>query len=274
MSGEPAYQQITSERHGSVLLLTLNRPDRLNAWTAQMSAELADAIGRANDDPALGAVVVTGAGRGFCAGADIGATFGGNLDGPQTPGREGASEAAPAPERVDWVSFCRSSKPLVAAINGPAIGVGLTMVLPFDRLVAARGAKLSCRFVKMGLVPELASSHFLVARCGWGAASWLALSGETVLGEEAARLGLVDRVVDDADVLEAAMADARLLAANPSPQLRMIKELLTANASEGDLAAVQRRELAALREAYGTAEHREAVRAFLEKRPPDFQRAT
>jgi enoyl-CoA hydratase/carnithine racemase len=273
MSGEPAYQQITSERHGPVLLLTLHRPDRLNAWTAQMSAELTDAIGRANDDPSLGAVVVTGAGRGFCAGADIGATFGGNLEAPQTPGREGTAAEGEAPERVDWVSFCRSSKPLVAAINGPAIGVGLTMVLPFDRLVAGRGAKLSCRFVKMGLVPELASSHFLVARCGWGAASWLAMSGETVLGEEAARLGLVDRVVDDADVLEAAMADARLLAANPSPQLRMIKELLTANASEADLAAVQRRELSSLREAYATAEHREAVRAFLEKRPPDFQRA-
>ena len=90
--------------------------------------------------------------------------------------------------------MCRASKPLLAAINGPAIGVGLTMVLPFDQILAAEGAKLSARFVKMGLVPELASSHFLVARCGFGNASWLALSGTTVLAEEAARLGLVDVV--------------------------------------------------------------------------------
>ncbi len=201
-----------------------------------------------------------------------GPTFGRNLETDGAPAERPAAPATPQ-RRVEWVSFCRESKPLVAAINGPGHRVGLTMVLPFDRLIAARGAKLSCRFVKMGLVPELASSHFLVARCGWGAASWLALSGETVLGEEAQRLGLVDRVVDDADVVTAALADAELLAGNPPPQLRMIKELLTANASEADLSAVQRRELESLQVAYGTAEHREAVRAFLEKRPPDFRSA-
>ena len=125
----------------------------------------------------------------------------------------------------------------------------------------------------MGLVPELASSHFLVARCGWGAASWLALSGTTIQGEEAERLGLVDRVVDDDQVVEEAVADAATLAANPAPQLRMIKELLTANATDGDFARVQRRELEALEVAYTTPEHREAVQAFMEKRSPDFTAA-
>jgi enoyl-CoA hydratase/carnithine racemase len=141
-----------------------------------MSAELVDAITKANDDDSVGAVVVTGAGRGFCAGADIGGQFAARLD--DQPANDTPPAEAP---RVDWVQFCRDSKPLVAAINGPCIGVGLTMVLPFDQLVAADSAKLSARFVKMGLVPELASSHFLVARCGWGAASWLALSGTTIL---------------------------------------------------------------------------------------------
>ena len=109
-------------------------------------------------------------------------------DGRDRPSRAGAER----PD--DWVRLCRESKPLVAAINGAAIGVGLTLVLPFDQLVAAEGAKLSARFVKMGLVPELASSHWLVTRCGFGAASWLALSGATVIAEEARELGLVDRV--------------------------------------------------------------------------------
>jgi len=260
------YEQILAEPRDGVLVLTLNRPERLNAWTPQMMAELTDAITAANDDGGIGAIVVTGAGRGFCAGADIGGQFASRLerDDQQKP-------AAPAERRAtDWVGLCRTSKPLVAAINGPAIGVGLTMVLPFDQLVAAAGAKLSCRFVKMGLVPELASSHFLVTRCGWGAASYLALSGATLPAEEALGLGLVDRVVPGERVLEEAIAVAAEFAANPAPQLRMIKELLSQNGSDTDFAAIQGREVAALERAYRTPEHREAVQAFLEKRPPNF----
>ena len=268
------YEQILVEQRDDVTLLTLNRPERLNAYTPKMMAELADAITAANDDPAVGAIVVTGAGRGFCAGADIGGEFAAKLDDRGASPAPAASSSPPATtERraSDWVALCRSSKPLVAAINGPAIGVGLTMVLPFDHLVAAAGAKLSCRFVKMGLVPELASSHFLVARCGWGNASYLALSGVTLPAEEAQQLGLVDRVVPGDEVLDAALAVAREFGANPGPQLRMIKELLTANGSETDLAGVQRRELGALEQAYRTPEHREAVQAFLEKRSPNFR---
>jgi len=108
-------------------------------------------------------------------------------------------------------------------------------------------------------------------RCGFGAASWLALSGTTVLGEEAARLRLVDRSVPADQVLDEAMAVAAEFAANPPTQLRMIKELLSVNATEGDLATVQRREVEMLQKAYKTPEHHEAVRAFLEKRPPVFR---
>src|SRR3954470_24350542 len=186
------YEQILAERRDDVVLLTLNRPDRLNAWTPRMSVELVDAITDANEDGGVGAIVVTGAGRGFCAGADIGGQFAANLDSAERPADSGGSEARGA---GDWVRLCRSSKPLVAAINGPAIGIGLTLVLPFDYLIAAEGAKISARFVKMGLVPELASSHFLVSRCGFGNASYLTLSGATVVAEEAVKLGLVDRVV-------------------------------------------------------------------------------
>lgn len=271
------FEQILVDRRDEVLVLTLNRPEKLNAWTPKMSAELATAITDANDDSEIGAIVVTGAGRGFCAGADIGGQFAANLDARQEGGAQ-TTDGGSAPARgearaVDWVTLCRQSKPLVAAINGPCIGVGLTMVLPFDQLLAAEGAKLSCRFVKMGLVPELASSHWLVTRCGWGAASWLALSGTTVLAEEGQRLGLVDRVVAPDRLLDEAIAVAAELGSNPGPQVRMIKDLLTQNAVEKDLAAVQRREIDAIQVAYRSPEHREAVTAFIEKREPNFRQA-
>lgn len=263
-----SYEQILTEQRGAVTLLTLNRPEKLNAWTPRMSAELTDAIRAANDDPAVGAVVVTGAGRAFCAGADIGGEFKSQLD----KADEGASrpeqdEAAPSP----WVELCRGSKPLVAAINGHSMGVGLTMILPFDYLVASEEAKLSCRFVKMGITPELASSYFLVQRCGFGAASDLALSGRIVEGAEAHRLGLVDAVVAPERVVDTAVAKANEYAENSPAALHMIKDLLTHNAAEVDLDAVQRREMEALQAAFKTPEHREAVNAFLEKRAPKFR---
>jgi 2-(1,2-epoxy-1,2-dihydrophenyl)acetyl-CoA isomerase len=256
-----AYEQILADTHDDVLLLTLNRPEKMNAWTRQMMAELADAIESANDDPAIGAIVVTGAGRGFCGGADIGGEFAKNLEG--TPREE--------PRLVNWVELVRTSKPMVAAVNGAAVGIGLTMVLPMDYIVAAEGAKLSARFVKMGLVPELASSHYLVQRCGWGAASDVCLSGRLVEASEAAEIGLVDQVVAPDELLDAAMARARSYGENPSPQLRMIKQLLSLNGAEPDTTLVQRRELEKLEEAYQSPEHKEAVAAFLEKRPPNFR---
>jgi 2-(1,2-epoxy-1,2-dihydrophenyl)acetyl-CoA isomerase len=259
------HEQIIVEQRDAVLKITLNRPEKMNAWTPKMMGELTSTIEAANDDSAIGAIVVTGAGRGFCAGADIGAVFDKNL-------KEGGR---PEPERerrgTDWVALCRESKPLIAAINGASVGVGLTLVLPFDQILAAKGAKLSCRFVKMGLVPELASSHFLTIRCGFGAASWLALSGATVLAEEAKELGLVDRVCEPESLVDDAMAMAEELAGNPPTQLRLIKQLLTQNAGETDLAAVQQREVAALDIATKSPEHAEAVAAFLERRTPVFR---
>ena len=266
------YEQILHERRDEVVLLTLNRPERLNAWTPRMSAELTHAITAANDDDAIGAVVVTGAGRGFCAGADIGEQFASALDGDETAAKSnGAGSNGSAAPIGDWVRMCRESKPLIAAINGPCVGVGLSMVLPFDVLLAAEGAKLSARFVKMGVVPELASSHFLVARCGFGGASYLALTGAIVLADEARDLRLVDRVVAPDQLVDDAIALAREIAGNPPPQVRMAKDLLTRNATESDLDAVQRREMAALAVAYKTPEHREAVTAFMEKRAPKFR---
>ena len=260
------YEQILREQRDDVVLLTLNRPEKLNAWTPRMSAELTDAIEAVDADASVGAVVVTGAGRGFCAGADVSAVFDAQLSGDSAA----STPATPARAR-DWIELVRSTKPIVAAVNGPAIGVGLTMILPFDRIVVAESAKLSVRFVKMGLVPELASSSFLPQRCGLGAASDLMLSGRTVLGPEAVTIGLADEVVPDDTVVDAAIARARSYGENPTPQLRWIKQLITQNACETDPTAAQRREIAALQQAYATPEHKEAVAAFLEKRAPIFR---
>ena len=132
--GAVSYESIKYERRGAVALITLDRPDRLNAWTPGMASEQADAIRTANQDDEVGAIVMTGAGRGFCAGADIRDTFKSRLDGTD-PGGD-SEESGGMPADVDWVGLARESKPLIAAVNGAAVGIGMTMILPFDVIVA------------------------------------------------------------------------------------------------------------------------------------------
>lgn len=260
---EHAYEQILTSTDGGVRTITMNRPDRLNAWTHQMGRELAHAIKHANNDDDVLAIVLTGAGRGFCAGADMEAVFQANASG----------EASDADGPGDWVGLVRSSKPLVAAVNGPAIGVGLSQIMSMDHIVAASGAKLSLRFVKVGVVPELASSQLVPMRIGFGRASELMLTGRMVLAEEAAAIGLVDQVVEPDQLLAAAHEMAIAMGENPQSSLRLTKQLLTANMSDPSLVDVQRREQTALAEAYVSPEHHEAVAAFVEKREPDFKAA-
>ena len=264
------YTSIRYELRGEVALITLNRPDRLNAWTPRMALEQVDALERANDDPAVGAIVMTGAGRGFCAGADMQDTFQTRLDGTD-PGEDTAHGQGGMPARVDWVSLLRQSKPLVAAVNGAAVGVGMTMILPCDVIVASQQARFGMFFIRMGIVPELASTHFLVQRMGFGRASEMCLSGRLLDGQEAFDAGLADRLVAPEALLDTSLELARGMGANPGPQLRMIKELLGENGVATDLAAVQERETAMLRECWKSAEHKEAVQAFLDKRPPRFR---
>jgi enoyl-CoA hydratase/carnithine racemase len=254
---------------GEVRVITMNRPDKLNAWTPAMAEQLAGAIEDGNTDPAIGAMVLTGAGRGFCAGADMEDTFSKRIAG-EDPGANTAEGQGGMPAGLDWVHLCRSSKPLVAAVNGAAIGIGVTQILPFDYIVASTKAKLGMGFIKVGLVPELASTHLLVQRMGFGRAGELCLSGRVVLADEALATGLVDRVVEPEELLDVAIGVAASMGANAAPQLRMIKWLLTANGSETDLGAVQLRESEMLRECWRSPEHAEAVAAFLEKRDPVF----
>ncbi|MCC6849742.1 MAG: enoyl-CoA hydratase/isomerase family protein [Deltaproteobacteria bacterium] len=267
------YEQIAYETRGAVALVTLARPEKLNAWTPRMGLEQADAIARANADPAVGAIVMTGAGRGFCAGADMEATFKSRIDGTD-PGGNTAEGQGGMPAGLDWVAMARAAKPLIAAVNGAAVGIGMTMILPFDVIVASEQAKLGMLFVKVGLVPELASTHFLVQRMGFGRASEMCLSGRLYAAAEAHQAGLVDVLTGADELLSRAFAIAESFAANPDPQLRMIKTLLTENGSATDLSAVQARESVLLRECWKSPEHAEAVAAFLEKRPPRFVRGS
>lgn len=265
------YTQITYEARGDVAVITLDRPDRLNAWTPTMAVEQVDAIRRANDDPAIGAIVTTGSGRGFCAGADMQDTFRSRLDGVD-PGDDTKGGRGGMPVGLDWVTFVRAAKPMVAAINGAAVGIGVTMCLPMDQIVTSRAAKLGMGFIKMGLVPELASTRLLAERIGFGRASDLCLSGRLIEGDEAYRIGLADQLAEPEALLDTAVGIAASYAANPAPQLRMVKQLLTANAVEGDLAAVQRAEHEHLLQCWTSPQHAEAVQAFLEKRAPVFRR--
>ena len=205
MSSLGDYKEIKLEQDGPIAILTLHRPEKMNAFTGKMMQEMIDAFDKTDANDEIRAVIVTGAGRGFCAGADLGS-------GSDTFNYEEREDRAEMVQGDD-ISRIRDGggrltlrifeclKPVIAAINGPAIGVGLTLTLSMDFLVAHPQAKLSVRFVKMGVVPELASSHYLVQRCGWGAASDLVLSGRTVLGAEAGDLGLVDEVADDVHLL-------------------------------------------------------------------------
>src|SRR3954467_5752867 len=236
-----SYTTIEYATEGRGALITLNRPERLNAWTPAMAAEQAAAIGAANDDPSVGAIVMTGAARGFCAGADMAETFKTGLDGTG-PGGTTAEGSGGMPADVDWVDLARTSKPLIAAVNGAAVGIGMTMILPFDVIVASTKARFGMFFVKVGLVPELASTHFLVQRIGFGRASEMCLTAGLYGPDEAYRMGLADRLADHDELLPAAIGLGEQIAANPERQLRMTKRLLTANGADTDLSAVQRRE--------------------------------
>src|SRR4029453_15653115 len=143
-----AYSPIPAERRDAVALITLNRPEKLNAWTPAMAVEQARAIEEANADPQVGAIVMTGAGRGFCAGADMEATFKSRIDGVD-PGEDAASGSGGMPATLDWVGLCRRSKPLIAAVNGAAVGIGMTMILPFDVILAGEAAKFGMFFIKV-----------------------------------------------------------------------------------------------------------------------------
>ncbi len=258
-----AYEQILTETQGRVGVIRLNRPEKLNAWTDVMASEMTEQIQAWNDDEGIGAILITGEGRAFCAGADLQGFNRRLADDPQARGQGSGM-------RVNWTSLIRESKPVIAAIHGYAVGVGLTMALPCDVRYAAEGARLSIRFVKVGLVPELGSTRLLAQLVGLGHATDICLSGRMVPADEAYRIGLVSAVVPKEALFDTAMAKAEELANNPTAVVRKIKTLLSDNVTEPNLDRVMEREGARDRESRRLPSHSEAVTAFLEKREPVF----
>src|SRR3972149_4499856 len=182
------YEYIFVEQRDRVGVVTFNQPDRLNVFSYDMFAEVRQAIETFNEDSGVGAVVLTGSGRAFCAGADI---RGWNRE---IQARESGGERRRPREEENWVHFIQRSKPVICAINGLSIGVGLTMTLPRAGRIASDSARLSMRFVRVGVLPELASTRTLVPIVGLTQAMELMLSGRITDAAAAGRIGLVNRV--------------------------------------------------------------------------------
>lgn len=260
------YEHILYEPRGGVVLITLNRPEKLNAWTQTMENELIDAVGKAAADRAIGCLVITGAGRGFCAGADIsGWDRGLRGDAPKRPSKmlmEGGSPEVPI--------ALTQGKPVIAAVNGVSVGVGLTMTLSCDIRIASTEARFSARFVKVGLTPECGSSRYLPLVAGLPNALYMTLTGRIIDADEALQRRLVDRIVPPEQLMPEAMKLAEEIAANPHEAIWAAKRLLHSNAVESDLRKVVSLESYSIRERQTEPDHKEAVTAFMEKRQPVF----
>ncbi len=257
------HQQILTETRGRVGIITLNRPERLNAFTGVMQSEIQSQVRSWNADYGIGAMVITGAGRAFSAGADVGG-FEDFVRGEEQ--RQAPARAAD----ISWVDLARESKPIVCALNGVAVGLGITLPLSCDVRLAAEDARISFRFLRIGLTPEYGSTHFLVNLVGLGRALEYMLTGKFITAQEAKDAGFVNHVCPAETLVDDAVALAQEIADNPNWHLAKVKRLIHENYMEKDLSLVLRRESETLRAARFTEAHKEALMAFRERREPRF----
>jgi enoyl-CoA hydratase/carnithine racemase len=274
MSAAATYEHILYQQDGAVLTVTLNRPDKLNAYTVRMGRELADAFRRADEDDSVRVVIVTGAGRGFCAGADISAgaasfdTKAGGAGG-SVFGDVGTEAGRVREHFVARIFNCR--KPSICAINGAAVGVGITLTLPMDIRIAAKGAKIGFIFARRGLVPEAGSAWFLPRIVGLSQAMQWCLTGRIMDADEALRGGLVSEVVAPEALLARAREIAREIAEETSPiAIALTRQMLWRSSGAPDPFAQLEQDGPLSRELGGTADVKEGVQAFIEKRKPKF----
>jgi enoyl-CoA hydratase/carnithine racemase len=276
-----SYETITYEISESILTITLNRPEKLNAFTGVMGRELIEAFARADADDEVRAIIVTGAGRAFCAGADLsagGATFdrSARRDRPAPPlGPDGAPDlsdetARDGGGRVSLRIFA-SLKPVIAAVNGPAVGVGVTMTLPMDIRIASRDARFGFVFARRGIVPEACSSWFLPRIVGISKALEWNFSGRVFSAEEALAGRLVSAVHPPADLIPAARAVAREIADNTAAvSVALIRQMMWRMLGADDPMEAHKVDSRAIFTRGASADVREGVTAFLEKRAPHF----
>jgi enoyl-CoA hydratase/carnithine racemase len=258
----------------AVATVTLNRPDRLNAWTGRMQTEHRWCLAEAEADPEVRVVVVTGAGRGFCAGADAAALekhaeAGGYDDGVREPLATPGYGVRPEFDHAFAFHYGMAT-PVIAAINGAAAGVGLVLACYCDLRFAAAGAKLTTSAPRLGLPAEYGLSWVLPRLVGVGHAADLLLSSRVVLAEEAATMGLVNKVLPPDELLDHTYAYAHQLATEVSPaSLRITKHQLYGDL-HGDVGSSVERSVELIDQMMGEPDYAEGVRAYMEKRPPRF----
>jgi enoyl-CoA hydratase/carnithine racemase len=264
-------EQITEQLEDRVLTITLNRPDRLNAWTPTMARELISAFDRADADDDVRAVIVTGAGRAFCAGADL--ERGGETFDPRARGDAAGGAAGPPRDNGGQLTLriFDCTKPVIAAINGPAVGVGATMTLPMDIRLAAEEARFGFVFVRRGIVPEAASSWFLPRVVGINQALEWVMSGRVFSAQEALAGRLVRSIHPRGELLDAARGLAREIADNAAPvSVALARRMLWRMLGAEHPMAAHRVDSRAMFLRGQSADVVEGINSFLEKRPPRF----
>ncbi len=264
-----AFETIRYEVADEVATITLNRPSKMNAYTAEMGVEIVQAMRQADEDRGVRVVIMTGAGRAFCAGADI-SMFAGNIQ-----ARESGSAPRSSERREGMTSYPTLmqglSKPSIVAINGFALGIGATMTLPCDIRIMAEGAKLGFIFSRVGLMSELGSSYLLPRLVGVSRATEMMLTGRQYSAAECLAMGLVSQVVPASDL----DAKARELAGEivlGSPLSLSLTRHAIYHGLNGTIDNAIEFETVALERCYASAEHKEYVSAFMEKRKPDLKR--
>ncbi|HTN78766.1 MAG TPA: crotonase/enoyl-CoA hydratase family protein [Acidimicrobiales bacterium] len=264
------YQQIEYAVEDQVATITLDRPEQLNAFTARMMHEMISAFDEADADDDVRAVIVTGRGRGFCAGADLsggGESFahggGGDPAGPTSVVRDGGGMLT--------LRIFASKKPVIAAINGPAVGVGVTMTLPMDIRLASENAKLGFVFARRGIVPEACSSWFLPRIVGISQAAEWVYTGRVFPAAEALRAGLVRSVHPPDELLPAAHEIASEIAENTSPvSVALSRQMMWRMLTVDHPMQAHRVDSRGINSRGASADAREGVVSFLEKRAPAF----
>ena len=268
------YEQIAYEVADRVATITLDRPDRLNAFTVQMQQELCAAFEEVDADPDVRALVITGRGRGFCAGADLG-TGGGTFDAGSNA-KTGIVAVEPDGRHRDegglvTLRLYSLTKPVIAAVNGPAVGIGVTMTLPMDIRLASTEARFGFVFARRGIVPEAASSWFLPRLVGISQAMEWCATGRVFGAEEALRGGLVRSLHAPDELLPAAYELAREIADNNSAvSVALTRAMFWRMLGESHPMAAHRVDSALIDATGASADAREGVVSFLQKRPAEF----
>lgn len=268
------YEQIATEAKDGILTVRLNRPDRLNAYTFRMREEICDALDRADADDDVRVVVFTGSGRAYCAGADL--EHGGRTFDPGAHAElAGQPEETPEDFRDDGgklvMRLFRSTKPLIAAINGPAVGVGATMTLPMDIRIASEDARFGFVFARRGITPDGCSTWFLPKVVGIDRALEWVFTGRVFGAAEAQEARLVREIVPADRLLDRAYEIARGIAERtPAVTIAVTRALMWGMQAEPDPWTAHRLESRALHWSGRSEDAHEGVLAFLEKRPPNF----